>query len=30
MTPIQDVIYTYAQENLLRRLLREDSAALHR
>ena len=30
MTPIQDVIYTYAQENLLRRLLREDNAALHR
>ena len=30
MTPLQDVIYTYAQENLLRRLLREDNAALHR
>ena len=30
MTPLQDVIYTYAQENLLCRLLREDIAALHR
>ena len=30
MTQLQDIIYTYAQENLLRRLLREDNAALHR
>ena len=30
MTELQDVIYTYAQENLLCRLLREDNAALRR
>ena len=30
MTQLQDIIYTYAQENLLRRLPREDNAALHR
>ena len=30
MTQLQNIIYTYAQENLLRRLLREDNAALHR
>ena len=30
MTQLQDIIYTYTQENLLRRLLREDNAALHR
>ena len=30
MTPLQDVIYIYTQEHLLRRLLGEDNAALHR
>ena len=30
MTQLQDIIYTYAQENLLCRLLWEDNAALRR